>query len=1237
MTEQVIGVTIKGIGDFSDVVSNVGSVQKALTKLKLPEKLGNNLNKSISNFVKEYDKYQKKISEGIHTQGDQNAINKSLNSMLDSYEKIVNEFGKLSKQDFKDIFNLDEGAFASVQKRIRDIQTELKKLKIDPKQLTEPMQAIAKMSNAKALFGEGKGLNKLQTGIDTHDFVMMKEAITEVETYYNRFSAKMSEEKRIAMGEEIKKLKAPIEEAIQASDRLEKEARELDKEFDNIGAGASKELSGVADALDKTKVGASGVVSELKKIHEEEFNFNREAQNIDRQIQSYFGLSQMIRKVGDIAKDAFQTVKELDKAMTQTAVVTNFSVGDMWDMLPTYTAQANQLGSTIRDVYEAATLYYQQGLNTNQAMSLANETLKMARIAGLEAAEATDMMTAALRGFNMEINQTSAQRINDVYSELAAITASDTAEIGSAMERTASIANSANMEFETTSAFLAQMIETTREAPENLGTAMKTIVARFQEMKQDPTKLIDSEGVAMDANKVDKALKTIGVELMNTKGEFRDLDDVFLDISARWDSLTQGQQRYIATIAAGSRQQSRFIAMMSNYERTMELVDAANNSAGASQRQFEKTLDSMEAKLNKLKNAWDQFTMGLMNNQLLKFGVDALTEGFTIINKFIDLLGRIPPKPFEGITKSVLTLVTTLGLLNFGKKGARGLVMGGAAWYKGEEGGFLKNFTAGFNGSALNKSGQEGARAWKLAFAAELKRGSNLTEAIKVATNTANANVKYQNTFQGAFGQFSAKALSEAWTPEIEAEIRSAFQRASAAVDTSVWGKEDANEYINGLIAQMKTGQLSASEAAAELYVRTNGAVDITELGVNPMPVDEFKKFDNSIIKAGSDLQLFGMALQNTPLAPFGNLLSKIGMLVSGFGSTFAKAATIFSNGMNTVVQSEVTGTLATAGLAGGFKALWGALLESPLFPIIAALLALVAVYKTLDWAIETNKEKLEAATDAAAAASEAYDSAKQETSELADTIEQIKTNEDAFDGLVVGTAEFNEQLVVANEQIMELLNKYPMLNDYLTTDKNGLMHISDEGLNAVKEYQKQKQANASALNLIQAADLKEEENLQKAIEKRRQIKSYYSEEKNAQLYQEAELLEQQATAQKEMAKVNAVNTALIDKEISNREKVSAIMADQYDARKEAISLEGESIHDLKQEYADFYGYKYDKSTKKLTDIEGNEIDVDKQIIKDAVKEIRVITDLEFDAKSVDTAIASVDRKFNKYFKELLQ
>ena len=49
-------------------------------------------------------------------------------------------------------------------------------------------------------------------------------------------------------------------------------------------------------------------------------------------------------------------------------------------------------------------------------MQLGAETMKMARIANLDYATATDYMTAALRGFNMELNEASATRVNDVYS-----------------------------------------------------------------------------------------------------------------------------------------------------------------------------------------------------------------------------------------------------------------------------------------------------------------------------------------------------------------------------------------------------------------------------------------------------------------------------------------------------------------------------------------------------------------------------------------------------------------------------------------------------------------------------------------------------------------------------------------------------------------------------------------------------------------------------------------------------
>lgn len=82
---------------------------------------------------------------------------------------------------------------------------------------------------------------------------------------------------------------------------------------------------------------------------------------------------------------------------------------------------------------------------------------------------------------------------------------------------------------------------------------MKTIVARFTEMKKAPGEIIEVDGEEVNVNKVEAALKSVGVQLRDTQGQFRDLDDVFLELSSKWDSLDVMSQRYVATMAAGSR------------------------------------------------------------------------------------------------------------------------------------------------------------------------------------------------------------------------------------------------------------------------------------------------------------------------------------------------------------------------------------------------------------------------------------------------------------------------------------------------------------------------------------------------------------------------------------------------------------------------------------------------------------------------------------------------------------
>jgi hypothetical protein len=68
----------------------------------------------------------------------------------------------------------------------------------------------------------------------------------------------------------------------------------------------------------------------------------------------------LFRRAIRSARDA---VKELDDAMTETAVVTEYTISDLWKKLPEYTKRANELGVSTLAAYQSATLYYQQGLN----------------------------------------------------------------------------------------------------------------------------------------------------------------------------------------------------------------------------------------------------------------------------------------------------------------------------------------------------------------------------------------------------------------------------------------------------------------------------------------------------------------------------------------------------------------------------------------------------------------------------------------------------------------------------------------------------------------------------------------------------------------------------------------------------------------------------------------------------------------------------------------------------------
>lgn len=608
------------------------------------------------------------------------------------------------KNEFKDLFTQATGKFADFKKQLDNGIVDargLKKLESTGREITRIFETINKKTQQ---IGEGN-LPTLYSG-DLTKLQQAQQALQKAQEDYNNMATaagayrtqadaviKLLNDQKAALGSNAKSWQELID-AINAGkfENFEKflnylkrtNLKENATELNNIEA-AVRALGATGQSYVDNVNNAESAVNSFNISSKEQgdllaFIYST-AQQAAAGMRQYTGaevdaasaafdasraIDQISNKIGQLlsygsgiallrrsVRNAYNTIKELDAAMTETATVTDYSVSQMWQKLDDYTNIANQLGATTLGTYKTITLFFQQGLNEQQSLALATETMKMARVAGIDYAEATQYMTSALRGFNMELNETSATRVNDVYSELAKITAADTNQIAVAMSKVASLANSANMELETTSAFLSQIIETTQEAPETAGTALKTIIARFSEVKKlfnegDITGT-DEGGDVIDVNKIGAALKNIGIDLNQYIAGNVGLDEIFIQLAEKWDNLSLVQQRYIATQAAGSRQQSRFIAMMQNYSRTMELVDAAYNSAGSGQEQFEKTLESLEAKLNNLHNAWSSFSMSIANSDIIKSAVDLFTDLLTTINNLTDAFG-----PLSGAIKIFL-------------------------------------------------------------------------------------------------------------------------------------------------------------------------------------------------------------------------------------------------------------------------------------------------------------------------------------------------------------------------------------------------------------------------------------------------------------------------------------------------------------------------------------------------------------------------------------------------------
>lgn len=353
---------------------------------------------------------------------------------------------------------------------------------------------------------------------------------------------------------------------------------------------------------------------------------------------------------------AVSYAERLDSSLNSIRIVTHSSVEEMEKFATHATAAAQALSSTTTAYTDAALIYYQQGLRADKDIQGRTDvTIKMANVTGESAEKVSEQLTAIWNNFSDYGDDF--ERYADIITALGASTASSTDEISQGLSKFAAIAKTVGLSYDYATSALATLVSATRQTPDTVGTALKTIFARLQGFKLGETL---EDGV--DLNKYSAALATVGVQAIDANGNLRDMDTILNDLASRWETLTAAQKMALAQTVAGVRQYTVLISLMDNWDNMKNNLNVAANAKGELQAQQDIYEQSWAAAKKRLKSTTEEVYNNLIDEQFMIKLTDLETSFTKSFGALLSGLGGV---------KAILPAIGSLLMGTFGNNFTR--------------------------------------------------------------------------------------------------------------------------------------------------------------------------------------------------------------------------------------------------------------------------------------------------------------------------------------------------------------------------------------------------------------------------------------------------------------------------------------------------------------------------------------------------------------------------------------
>lgn len=296
-------------------------------------------------------------------------------------------------------------------------------------------------------------------------------------------------------------------------------------------------------------------------------------------------------------------------------------------------------GKSAKEVASTFSTFAQQGLNVNQILDRTVAVLLLSATSAITTSDAVEALTAVFEAYPEYVDR--ATLAVDKWASVQAKAPLTTQDLAMAMKQIGITAREVGVTFDELSGVIAAINEVTRKSGKEIGNSLKTMFANI---------------VAKDAI---EQLQTLGINVMKSKTEFRDIAGVLTEINVKWKDFTNQERVAIAQLVGDKRRYSDFIALMENFGRfTTSTADSilaqgeASKMAEFELEKFNRQIQSVQTVASKLGVTFGNFVLPPLIT-LFKY-VGYFTNALVGTNSTINRLN--------------IALLTLMGVIYLGQK-----------------------------------------------------------------------------------------------------------------------------------------------------------------------------------------------------------------------------------------------------------------------------------------------------------------------------------------------------------------------------------------------------------------------------------------------------------------------------------------------------------------------------------------------------------------------------------------